>query len=94
MNTKKGVILKLSILSVTMLCLTHNSVSGVLPSLVNQFPNVDITTIQSFVTMPEITNMILLLLSGVLVSLLGSRRVLFIGIAFYTICGRSSIISK
>lgn len=86
-NKKSGMGRKLAIVSISLLVMTYNSVSVVMSDMVKAFPNVDPTSIQSFLSITTFSIMVFTLISGVLTGFMRKRTLLLIGLAIYTLGG-------
>ena len=80
-------LLKPVILSVSLVTMMNNSISTVLGNIKEAFPEAGTVELQCLVTFPMLTMTIFILVSGVLVNYLGSRKILLTGLFIYTISG-------
>ncbi len=83
---------KIGILILSIVVLTANAVSPILNTMMKAFPDVSPTTVQSFMTMPTFAIMIFTLLAGLMANIVGKKRLLLIGLGFYTIGGMLPLI--
>ena len=73
-------ILKLTILSISLMLSAASAISVTLPMIKNQFPNIAPATVESLVTIPSFTMMIFILLSSFIVKVIGKKKTVMLGL--------------
>jgi MFS family permease len=83
----KAGILKLTILSISLMLSAASAISVTLPMIKNQFPDIAPATVESLVTIPSFTMMIFILLSSFIVKFIGKKKTVMLGLILAFIGG-------
>ncbi|MEY8336915.1 MFS transporter [Lachnospiraceae bacterium 62-35] len=83
----KGALLKIVILSVSLVTMLNNTISVSLGSIQEAFPQVSTVKLQCLLAYPTLSMTMFILISGILISFLGNRVILLIGLFLYTVSG-------
>lgn len=85
-NKKMG-ILKLTILSISLMISAASAISVTLPMIKAQFPGVSPATVESLVTIPSFTMMVFILLSSFIIKAIGKKKTVMLGLTLAFIGG-------
>lgn len=80
-------ILKLTILSISLMLSAASAISVTLPMIKNQFPEISPATVESLVTIPSFTMMIFILLSSFIVKVIGKKKTVMLGLTLAFVGG-------
>jgi MFS family permease len=83
----KAGILKLTILSISLMLSAASAISVTLPMIKNQFPDIAPATVESLVTIPSFTMMIFILLSSFIVKVIGKKKTVMLGLTLAFVGG-------
>lgn len=83
----KAGILKLTILSISLMLSAASAISVTLPMIKNQFPDIAPATVESLVTIPSFTMLIFILLSSFIVKGIGKKKTVMLGLTLAFIGG-------
>lgn len=86
-NNSKNSLLKLTILSISLMISAASAISVTLPMIKNQFPDISPATVESLVTIPSFTMMVFILLSSFIIKAIGRKRTVVIGLILAFIGG-------
>lgn len=73
MNIKNKIWFKTALLSISLVLTSASAISAVIPMMLNQFPGVSSSLIESVVTIPSFSMMLFVLLSGPISSRMGKK---------------------
>ena len=79
--------IKIAIVAVSLVTALGNSASVILSRLQEDFPEVSVTGIQSFISLQQLTIMVFTLLSGVLTAFFSKKILLVMGLLFVAAFG-------
>lgn len=85
-NSKNG-LLKLTILSISLMISAASAISVTLPMIKNQFPDISAATVESLVTIPSFSMMIFILLSSLIIKTIGRKKTVVLGLVLAFIGG-------
>ncbi|WP_265459766.1 MFS transporter [Enterococcus sp. HY326] len=80
-------LLKLTILSISLMISAASAISVTLPMIKTQFPDVSAATVESLVTIPSFTMMIFILLSSFIIKRIGEKKTVILGLSLAFIGG-------
>lgn len=83
----KAGILKLTILSISLMLSAASAISVTLPMIKNQFPDIAPATVESLVTIPSFTMLIFILLSSFIVKGIGKKKTVMLGLTLAFVGG-------
>ncbi|MFW9333718.1 MFS transporter [Paenibacillus polymyxa] len=87
MNIKNKIWFKTALLSISLVLTSASAISAVIPMMLNQFPGVSSSLIESVVTIPSFSMMLFVLLSGPISSRLGKKNTVLLGLLLVVIGG-------
>ncbi|MCD8090769.1 MAG: MFS transporter [Clostridiales bacterium] len=86
-NENKGRLMKLSILSVSLLLTSAACVSGNIPEMARSFSHMPLSSVEMLITVPSLTMFIFIILSNVIVKYIGSRKTVLAGLVLASVSG-------
>ncbi len=87
MNIKNKIWFKTALLSISLVLTSASAISAVIPMMLNQFPGVSSSLIESVVTIPSFSMMLFVLLSGPISSRMGKKNTVLLGLLLVVIGG-------
>lgn len=84
---KKNGLLKLTILSISLMLSAASAIAVTLPMIKEQFPSIDPATVESLVTVPSFTMMVFILLSSFIIKAIGKKNTVILGLTLAFIGG-------
>jgi len=86
-KNSKNSLLKLTILSISLMISAASAISVTLPMIKNQFPDISAATVESLVTIPSFSMMIFILLSSLIIKTIGRKKTVVLGLVLAFIGG-------
>lgn len=80
MKQSKSGLLKLTILSISLMISAASAIAVTLPMIKNQFPDIQSATVESLVTIPSFTMMVFILLSTFIIKAIGKKNTVLLGL--------------
>lgn len=86
-KTTYSPLMKFSLLSISLLLTSPNAISGVMPALIERFPDVSRANVELLTTVPSFSMIIMIVASGFIARAIGDKATVTIGLAIAAVCG-------